>query len=126
MKPSVLCRTAALLAAGAAASSLAWAQQRQGGVSAAAAEQSYERLIAQCNSGTLPAPERAACVRAAGRTLDRTLGGPPVEAPRTTPDGRSTVVAPVDAARPADDSDTTTSRDGRATIVLPADRSTPR
>ena len=114
----------ALLAAGAAVSALASAQQ--GGVSAAAAAQRYEQLLALCNTGTLPAPERAACVRAAGRTLDRTLGGPPAEAPRTTPDGRSTVVAPVDASRPADDSDTTTSRDGRATIVLPADRSTPR
>ena len=87
-----------------------------------AAQQRYDNEIARCNTGNLAAPAREACVRAAGLALDRARGGPPVDVPVTTPDGRSTVVAPAGGPRPADASDTRTSNDGRATIVLPAGR----
>lgn len=87
-----------------------------------AAQQRYDNEIARCNSGGLAAPARDACVRSAGLALDRARGGPPVDVPVTTQDGRSTVVTPAGAPRPADASDTTTSKDGRATIVLPAGR----
>lgn len=87
-----------------------------------AAQQRYDNEIARCNSGNLPAPAREACVRGAGLALDRARGGPPVEVPRQTPDGRSTVIAPAGSPPPATDSDTRTSGDGRATIVLPAGR----
>lgn len=93
-----------------------------GAQSADGAQQRYDSEIARCNSGNLAAPAREACVRAAGLALDRARGGPPVEVPVTTPDGRSTVVTPAGGPRPADASDTRTSTDGRATIVLPAGR----
>ncbi|MFM9426146.1 hypothetical protein RCH10_002586 [Variovorax sp. GrIS 2.14] len=106
---------------GSLAASGAWAQSTD-----AVAQERYQRALAVCNDGSLPAPERNGCVRMAGRQLDRTNGGPPVNMPTTTPDGRATVVAPVGSTPPNDD-DTTTSRDGRATIVAPSDgTATPR
>lgn len=102
----------------------AWAPSAlsQGGM----AQQRYERQIAACNSGTLPAPEREACVRAAGTALDNARGGLPTEAPVVTPDGRATVVTPPGARAPATGAEVMTTPDGRATIVPPADRSAPR
>lgn len=91
-----------------------------------AAAQRYEQQLAACNSGSLAAPAREACIRNAGTALDRARGGPPADAELTTPDGRATVVAPAGSVPPASASDTRTSRDGRATIVLPADRTAPR
>lgn len=90
-------------------------------------QQRYERQVAACNSGTLSAPEREGCIRAAGTDLDNTRGGtPPAEVQRTTPDGRATVVTPSDARTPATGATTTTTPDGRATVVPPSDRSAPR
>jgi len=90
-------------------------------------QQRYERQIAACNSGTLSAPEREGCVRAAGTELDNARGGtPPAEVQRTTADGRATVVMPPEARQPAGGTQTTTTPDGRATVVPPSDRSTPR
>jgi hypothetical protein len=86
----------------------------------ARAQQLYEREVATCNAGTLPMPEREACVRAAGLRYDRARGVPPVDDTVTTPDGRATVVAPAGAtppSAPANLPETETSRDGRATIV---------
>jgi hypothetical protein len=107
----------ALLAAAAAAS----AQPTQ-----AQARQRYEREVAACNSGTLAAPAREACIRAAGNALDRALGGPPAEVTVPSADGRATIVTPAGAPPPSSGSDAVPSRDGRATIVLPADRAAPR
>lgn len=90
------------------------------------AAQRYEQQLAACNSGSLPAPAREACIRNAGSALDRARGGPPADTEMTTPDGRATVVAPAGAVPPVSASDTRTSGDGRATIVLPADRTAPR
>lgn len=107
-----------------AALAMASAAAAQTGVDAA--QMRYDQEIARCNSGNLPAPARAGCVRNAGLALDRARGGPPTDVPMTTPDGRSTVIAPAGSARPRDDSSIVTSPDGRATIVLPAGGSTPR
>lgn len=90
------------------------------------AQQRYERQIAACNSGSRPAPERAACIRAAGTALDNARGGPPAEVPVATPDGRATVVTPPGARAPATGAEVMTTPDGRATIVPPSDRSAPR
>ena len=109
------------LCAGLAAASSATAQQP----APDALQQRYEREIAACNRGNLAAPAREACIRAAGNALDRARGGPPLEVPQPSADGRATIVAPPGAA-PSSGSDATTSRDGRATIVLPADRTAPQ
>ena len=90
------------------------------------ARQRYEREIAACNSGTLAAPAREACIRAAGNALDRALGGPPTDVTAPSADGRATIVSPAGAPLPSSGSDAVRSRDGRATIVLPADRTAPR
>jgi hypothetical protein len=92
----------------------------------ATAQQRYDRAIAACNNGSLPAPAREACVRDAGRMLDRARGGPPTDVAAPSPDGRATIVSPAGAALPSSGSDATTSRDGRATIVLPADAPPPQ
>ena len=91
-----------------------------------ALQQRYEREVAACNSGNLPAPARDACIRAAGNALDRARGGPPGEVARPSADGRATIVTPPGATPPSSGSDAVTSGDGRATIVLPADRSPPQ
>ncbi|PNG52813.1 hypothetical protein WDL1CHR_00268 [Variovorax sp. WDL1] len=90
-----------------------------------ALQQRYEREIAACNNGTLAAPAREACIRAAGTALDRARGGPPAEVPQPSADGRATIVAPPGAA-PSSGSDAVTSGDGRATIVRPAGQGAPQ
>ena len=119
MNPTAYQMTVVLGAAMLAASALA--QGDDGG-----ARQRYDRAVAACNSGDLPAPQRNGCVRAAGSALDRALGGAPPETPRASADGRATVVSPPGAAPPSGGSGITTSSDGRATIVPPADRTAPR
>lgn len=89
---------------------VAWAQSNL-------AERVYESDLAICHGGGLSAPAREACVREAGRRRDAARGGPPVEIPQTTPDGRATVVTPEGAATPPTSSDAVPSRDGRANIV---------
>lgn len=105
--------------------------QAQTAAEVAAAQQAYEREVAACNNGNLPAPTRDACVRAAGVVLDRIRGANPVDVPLTTPDGRATVIAPEGSSPPAGDrppvsvappsgaAGTITTPDGRATIVRP-------
>jgi hypothetical protein len=111
----------ALLAAGLLLAALpAGAQTATAPDVVARAQQLYEREVAACNAGTLPAPEREACLRVAGLRYDRARGVPPVEEAVTTPDGRATVVAPIGAtppSAPANVPPTETTRDGRATIV---------
>ncbi|MBO9647978.1 MAG: hypothetical protein J7605_05660 [Variovorax sp.] len=85
----------------------------------------YERVIAACNSGNLPRPERDACIRDAGQALDRVRRGQSTATDITTPDGRATVILPQTAPLPRSDSDMITSPDGDSTIVLPADGSRP-
>jgi len=92
----------------------------------ATAQQRYDREIAACNNGSLPAPAREGCVRDAGRMLDRARGGPPTDVTAPSADGRATIVSPAGAALPSGGSAETTSRDGRATIVLPADAPAPK
>lgn len=93
---------------------------------AAEAQQRYERAVAECNRGTLPAPEREACIRRAGIALDSARGSPPAGVAVPSTDGRATVVTPPGSTPPSGGSDAVTSPDGRATIVLPADRIAPR
>ncbi len=93
---------------------------------AVAAQQRYEREVASCNGGTLPAPAREGCIRAAGARLDSARGGPPSEALATTPDGRANVIGPDGSTPPNTTSDPVPSRDGRANVVPPADASVPR
>lgn len=88
-------------------------------------QQRYEREIAACNNGTLAAPAREACIRAAGLALDRARGGPPVQVPQPSADGRATIVAPPGTA-PSSGSEAITSRDGRATIVQPPGQAVPQ
>lgn len=112
----------AIVALNALAAPSVWSQSTD-----AAAQERYQRALAVCNDGSLPAPDRNTCVRMAGRQLDRSNGGAPADRPSSTPDGRATVVAPVGSPTPVSDANTTTSSDGRATIVPPADgTATPR
>ncbi len=80
-------------------------------------EQVYESDLAICNTGSLSAPARDACVREAGRRRDAARGGPPAAVEMTTPDGRATVVTPQGAPPPASPADPVPSRDGRANVV---------
>ncbi|MDM0077873.1 hypothetical protein QTH90_25920 [Variovorax sp. J2P1-59] len=92
----------------------------------AAAQQRYQRALAYCNNGTLPRPERDACVRDAGNAWDRARGGISTDDEDvTSPGGRATVVVPDGSPPPLSDSTTVTSPDGRSTIVLPAGGSRP-
>lgn len=92
----------------------------------AAAQRRYQQQLAVCNSGTLPRPERDACVRDAGMALDQARGSASSQdVDETSPDGRSTVVIQDGSPPASDDSDTVTSPDGRSTIVLPAGGSSP-
>jgi hypothetical protein len=93
----------------------------------AQAQARYNTEIARCNSGTLAAPSRADCVRAAGAALDRAQGTPAVPTLATTTDGRATVMTPTPLATGTAAPSATnlsepirTSTDGRATVVAPA------
>lgn len=86
-----------------------------------AAQQRYEQQVARCNDGTLPAPAREACIRAAGNILDNANGGPPNEAAVPSQDGRATVVAPQGTVPSSGGAGTVPSRDGRALIVPSAE-----
>ncbi|MES2972694.1 MAG: hypothetical protein V4757_03760 [Pseudomonadota bacterium] len=96
----------------------------------AAAQARYDREMAVCNGGNLPAPQRDLCVRAAGAALDRARGGPPVPVEATTSDGRATVMSPestaVTGSMPSSTSDLRITPDGRATVVPPSDGSNVR
>ena len=63
------------------------------GMSGAEARMRYEQRLAQCNVGTLPAPDRMACVRNAGQTYDLDRAGQPAPDVATTNDGRATVMS---------------------------------
>jgi hypothetical protein len=84
------------------------------------AQQRYDRQIARCNNGQLPAPQREACVRDAGRILDGANGGaPPSQSPQPSSDGRAIVMTPQGAPPPPSGSDYVTSPDGRAVTAVP-------
>ena len=85
----------------------------------------YERTMAYCNSGSLPRPQRDACVRDAGMAWDRAQRGLPPSEDVTSPGGRAVVVVPQGTPPPLSDSSTVTSPDGDSVIVLPADGSRP-
>jgi hypothetical protein len=87
-------------------------------VDQAEAQRRFDRQIAKCNSGKLPAPERDACVRDAGHALDRARGGPPGHVTTRSPDRRSTVVTPEGAPVPGG-TETVRSGDRRSTVVTP-------
>jgi hypothetical protein len=87
----------------------------------------YDREIARCNRGTLPAPAREACVRQAGQAFDRATGGITGTRPTISPDGRATVMEPSTGssnpgnAQPAGPAPSlVTTPDGRATVVNPS------
>jgi hypothetical protein len=90
------------------------------------AQDVYNRAIAACNSGSLAAPRREACVRDAGAALDRVRGGPATPVEATSTDGRAIIMTPQVSSGPGTNSqppasDIKTSNDGRATIVVPTD-----
>jgi hypothetical protein len=94
-------------------------------MTATEAQMRYERRLAECNVGTLAAPDRATCVRNAGTIFDSERAGLPTPPTVTTNDGRATVVRPSTVpagAVPAPDTSTTgvTSTDGRATVIVPS------
>jgi CHASE3 domain sensor protein len=91
------------------------------GAQPSATQQRYEQQVARCNDGTLPAPSREACIRAAGNSLDNASGGPPAEAAVPSRDGRATVVAPEGTTPSSGGAGTVPSRDGRALIVPSAE-----
>jgi hypothetical protein len=97
----------------------------QGHADLAAAQARFDRQVAHCNSGQLPAPEREACIRHAGAALDKARGGPPATVTRRTADGRSTAIVPEGAPVPSAGGATARSADGRSTVVVPADGSAP-
>jgi len=88
----------------------------------AQAQADFNRQVATCNSGKLPAPERDACIRDAGAALDAARGGPASTVTRRTPDGRATVVVPDGKPVPSGGTDRMRSDDGRSTVILPADQ----
>jgi hypothetical protein len=88
-----------------------------------AAQQRYDSLIARCNDGTMARPERDACVRDAGLSLEQARWG---SSGQSQTEDRSTVVTPSGASREGTDSSTEyTSPDGRAVIVPPAGSAPP-
>jgi hypothetical protein len=88
----------------------------------------YDREIARCNRGTLPAPAREACVRQAGLAFDKATGGITGTRETTSPDGRATVMEPsTGTAGPANSRPRVvtppplvSTPDGRAAVVNPA------
>ncbi len=100
----------------AAAVLAAWATLA--GAQADSDQQRYNSLIARCNDGTMPRPERDACVRDAGLALERARQG---SSGNAQSEDRSTVITPAGPSREGTDSSTIyTSPDGRAVIVPPA------
>lgn len=91
------------------------------GAQPSTAQQRYAQQVARCNDGTLPAPAREACIRAAGNILDSASGGPPTEAAVPSRDGRAIVVAPEGSVPSSGGAGTVPSRDGRALIVPSAE-----
>ena len=86
-------------------------------------QQRYDSLIARCNDGTMPRPERDACVRDAGLALQQGRWG---NSGNSQTEDRSTVISPSGASRAGTDSSTVfTSPDGRAVIVPPAGSAPP-
>ncbi len=84
------------------------------------AQQRFDQQVALCNRADLPAPQREACIRDAGRTLDQASGGsPPPLVPRTSADGRAEVMAPADAPAPPSGPQFVPSPDGRAVLGVP-------
>jgi hypothetical protein len=78
----------------------------------------YDRELARCNRGTLPAPAREACIRQAGSAFDKATGGITGTRETTSPDGRATVMEPsTGTSNPA--APLITTPDGRATVVNP-------
>jgi hypothetical protein len=75
----------------------------------------YDREIARCNRGTMPAPAREACVRQAGLAFDKATGGITGTRETTSPDGRATVMEPSTGA-----SGTAQSTNARPRVVSPA------
>lgn len=114
------CSHAVISCAALAASTAAFPQQ-----DIDAAMQRYERAMAACNEGSLPRPQRDACVRDAGLAWDRAQRGLPPSTEVTSPGGRATIVVPQGSPPPLSDSELVTSPDGDSTIVLPADGSRP-
>ena len=108
---------AAIFCAAWGASAVAIGQQT---ADQATVQQRYDRAVADCNDANLPRPERDACVRDAGRALDRACRGLAPDVDVVSPDGRSTVIIPDDAPPPQGKDQTVISPDGRSTIVLPA------
>lgn len=84
------------------------------------AQSEYDREIAACNAASMAAPARNACVRDAGRRLDRLNGGtPPKLVLRSSADGRAIVMTPPDAPAPPSASDYIVSPDGRSVTARP-------
>lgn len=81
------------------------------------AAQQFQRDVAACQQAGLPAPEREACIRAAGQRLDRARGVLPADTVQTTPDGRASVVTPPGDPLPLAPAEPVTSQDGRANVI---------
>ena len=84
------------------------------------AQQRYDSEVGQCNRAGLPAPQREACLRDAGRQLDGASGSiPPALVPQTSADGRAEVMAPAGAPPPPSGPQFVPSPDGRAVLGVP-------
>lgn len=84
----------------------------------AEAQRHFDEQVAKCNSGSLPRPQRDACIRDAGAALDRARGGPAGNVTTRSRDRRSTVVKPEGAPVPGG-TNTVRSGDRRSTVVTP-------
>jgi hypothetical protein len=122
-------RWSASVAAGYALVAAMWAPMASAQNGATDPQARYDREIARCNRGTLPAPAREACVRQAGLAFDSATGGITGTRETTSPDGRATVMEP--STGPAGPASTqpraatpsapiSTTPDGRATVVNPS------
>lgn len=86
-------------------------------------QQRYNNLIARCNDGSMPRPQRDACVRDAGLVIERARMG---SSGNSETENRSTVISPSGASGGGTDSSTLyTSPDGRAVVVPPAGSAPP-
>ncbi|WP_225781764.1 hypothetical protein [Xenophilus sp. Marseille-Q4582] len=103
---------------GTGAALLLWAAAA--GAQPSLAQQRFDEQVSLCNRAGLPAPQRQACIRDAGRQLDRASGGsPPPLVPRTSADGRAEVMAPPGAPPPPSGPQFVPSPDGRALLGVP-------